>query len=1295
MNNKNTIKKLLTTASTLAVLASGSSAFADLYYSGGAGEGKLSTNANLFDNKGVALGAPVAAGDHTFILGTVHGINLDVASGQDDKYTVNIAGRDGQTIKIGQAINFAVMNSVDVKDAPVVPGAAAGAGLQIAVQNDAAKAKISFDAAHNATLKSGAAFISEIDFNNKTKTLTVSEEKNAKFSGTTFKSTGANAGGHADVLAFTKNAEIHNGVFSAGNDALGKISVAGGTTLTLSGNTSLVNLNAGTTVAGNGKVVAGAGTNAGDLTLAADGVLELNDNATAGVVTVAGAGIVDAKGSGTITEVVFNAAGSTLNLSGGTTVTTITANHANDGKINVSGDAKIDQLGHNAAAGSLNFTKDATLTLGNGGAHAVKVITADDKVVAKINSSEDLTVETVKNLESYTFADDKTLTVTGKTFEVKKVDGDQAGAAASRGKVVFAEKVDVTKTIFGAAHQLSKITLSAAASDVNFGDSLKDVIELNLGNAAAKAEISSVGNKAIKITAAAAGHITLTNEKDLEVAELGAAGAGALGNVTLKGKGNVTVTGNSGAAKIIFAKEAAGTTLSLKSLTDIAKFETESEKDGGVITFTDASNLAADLGAKDKPFTALKLAGQAPQTLDLKTKSTFGALVLSEKTEKLTVTGVGGNANDTTYGGFGQKDSILAKLTFKTAGAGLATISGDVYTNNIDFDAANAAKVKFEKSIHGKDANSTFTLNHAGQELTFAHDAGIENMKVVAAAAGNGKLTFEGSTNIGEIGGKNNVANVTFADKKDSVRVLAGDINSTNIELGAGQYSLEKSLKFTTAAGNATTVKADAEIALGEKVKLETVAVTVAGKAKIKMHTSAQLTGAASALTTPQNLTINVVNDTLASGDVNTAFITYLGFGTLVKANAANTLPTLSQGRLFNYSLEQGADANTAKLVAKADTDRFVKDVSDAKASETAVALAKALTEDTKSLTGSAKQLMTMLDNVETTAATVTDSLQRIAAAPQTAEVSFGVVSAAMDLVNTRSSVVGVGAGDENSGINLGVWGEGFASRATQKARKGDAGFKVNTGGGTVGVDAMVSDRTVLGLAATYSASTVKFQDQKSGDKAKLTNMMFSVYGTHDLGNSWFVRGIAGFGTGSIKSDAQRVTGNGTKDVASAKYDSLAFSFEGGVGYDYKLSDSTSLVPALALRYTNVNEGGFTEKGSAFNRTVTKKSSDKITGIFGASVLSSMDLNGSVVTPEAHAYVNYDLKSKKPKIDVKLDGLSKAIDVTGAKLEKLSYNLGTSLTARSGAVEYGAGYDARLASKYVSHQGTLKVKVDL
>ena len=42
---------------------------------------------------------------------------------------------------------------------------------------------------------------------------------------------------------------------------------------------------------------------------------------------------------------------------------------------------------------------------------------------------------------------------------------------------------------------------------------------------------------------------------------------------------------------------------------------------------------------------------------------------------------------------------------------------------------------------------------------------------------------------------------------------------------------------------------------------------------------------------------------------------------------------------------------------------------------------------------------------------------------------------------------------------------------------------------------------------------------------------------------------------------------------------------------------------------------------------------------------------------------------------------------------KIIGNLGVSVTAKSGMLEYGAGYDLQLANKYIGNQGTLKIRV--
>ena len=49
---------------------------------------------------------------------------------------------------------------------------------------------------------------------------------------------------------------------------------------------------------------------------------------------------------------------------------------------------------------------------------------------------------------------------------------------------------------------------------------------------------------------------------------------------------------------------------------------------------------------------------------------------------------------------------------------------------------------------------------------------------------------------------------------------------------------------------------------------------------------------------------------------------------------------------------------------------------------------------------------------------------------------------------------------------------------------------------------------------------------------------------------------------------------------------------------------------------------------------------------------------------------------------------------TTSKPAKTFINLGTSLTLKYNMMEYGIGYDANIAKKYLGHQGTLKVRAN-
>ncbi len=1314
MSNKKLIKNLLTSASALAVLATGTSAFAaEVFFNQNAGDVTLGNAARTYDTAGANLGGVVPNNaDHTYILALSAGGNrltLDQNHAVPGKFTIDLNKQSGAVVRLGLADQNILLQNTDlglVTNAAAYAAAAnmggvIGGAVPVAAAPNVQTAQIQLgNFAGN--LVGGLELVNKISFANN-----ANSALNIKVEGVLGSANGAeittinpNDGKlNIDVTGAAANATktvtfgSNNGVVTLGA-VIDSINVKGHNKLVLAKATDLKanGANNGTILEANSSLEVKDTAQAGDVTaITANSVVTISStHANAADTVKLNNGAIANISAGKTAQVEFTGANaSKINLSGGT-ITKITDVLNSTNILTVSGDSTVGQLGDANAIGSVNFAADNKLTLDNGGAHAAKAITTSNDGEGSIYLAQDLTVETVgadkMALKNITFAANQTLTVSGKTFAVKTVDGLGGGMNAAQGTVVFQEDVDLSGVIFGSTDgkAVSEITLGKANKTAIFGDSLKNVALVKFTNNDAKATISSVGNKAMTIDANGPGNgqLTFDNKADLEVAKLGF--SNELGVVKLNGAG-VKVSSNdvnhSKIAKLVFGKDSQAT-LEVFKLNNIAAYEAEGNG-VGVVAFRDDSQLAADLGAADHGIQALSFVGTVDKTLDLNTKSTFGAVVTAAKADTLIVTGAGSNAADTTYGGFGAKDARVKSLAFNGAGR-TATVKGNVFSKDITTIAGT--KIKFEKTVDGVDGKGAFTITGAATEVTFADGASLLNIKTDGANDGEGKLTFEGSHTVGLIGTAKKVASMDFKGAAGKTITITDSIIANaglDVKFAAATVELQKA---ATIGGKVTATGTTFNIGTNNLTFTEAPTLTGANVVTSYNGTTLGLVDAGAANdATVDKLTFVVAGSRAAPGKTVDAVFTAKNAKTLLEGGK---LAVADQKGFTKWSFAQGSADTNVKLVASDNTAAFVE------AQGLSRDLAALFSDMNVTATGEASKLLDSLQNwAAVDPAKVTESIARLTASAAPATATSAAAASVATAVSSRMASVAMpsdapSAGDEPMGF--GLWAQGFGSKATQKARKGDAGYKGTVMGGTVGADTMVSDSSMVGIAVSYASSELKFKDAKAGDKTKSNNMFFSVYGRHTLANDWFVQGNAAFGSGNVKANMKTAM----LTAASAKYDTMAFSMEALAGYNYKLSNVATLVPAVGLSYLNVNEGGYTEKGTV-GRTITKKSADKFTAIAGATVQGGFDMSGSYVTPEVHAFVNYDLKAKNPTVEAKIDGYSKGINVTAAKAAKVNYNLGTSLTARTGMVEYGVGYDAKLANKFVSHQGTLRLRVDL
>jgi len=287
----------------------------------------------------------------------------------------------------------------------------------------------------------------------------------------------------------------------------------------------------------------------------------------------------------------------------------------------------------------------------------------------------------------------------------------------------------------------------------------------------------------------------------------------------------------------------------------------------------------------------------------------------------------------------------------------------------------------------------------------------------------------------------------------------------------------------------------------------------------------------------------------------------------------------------------------------------------------------------------------------------------------------------------------GLSAGDYPTAY--GLWTNPSMLKVKQKASKGAAGYKASVGGASLGFDTKANEDMVIGLALSYLNTHVKHKDFKSGDKTKVDSVMLSIYGLQQLTDNWYTHGIVTVGTNKVKTKETRRTRDTTTELASGNYRSMSFSGELMLGYNTYLKQA-SFTPMVGVRVTKVNSAGYTETGTINqNLIVSRKELNRVELVAGARIYGSdYTLNGLTILPEMHGFVNQDVIGKKQKSDVRLASVEGYLKTKGGKPIKTLFNAGLSLNTSYNKMEYGLGYDAHMAKKYVAHQANLRVRVN-
>jgi outer membrane autotransporter protein len=293
----------------------------------------------------------------------------------------------------------------------------------------------------------------------------------------------------------------------------------------------------------------------------------------------------------------------------------------------------------------------------------------------------------------------------------------------------------------------------------------------------------------------------------------------------------------------------------------------------------------------------------------------------------------------------------------------------------------------------------------------------------------------------------------------------------------------------------------------------------------------------------------------------------------------------------------------------------------------------------------------------------------------------------------SANELSGIAAGDQSD--RYGIWATPFYSKSTQKKRGSSAGYKSDGYGGTFGFDTRANEEMIVGLAVTAMNSDIKHKDFKSGDKTKVGTILFSAYSNYQFGNNWFGQGVFSIGSSNVTNKEKRRISTTSYSIASDEYSSMTFASEVLGGYNHLVNNQLVLTPMFGVGYSRINDSSYQETGNGPQLlSVTKRASQKVELVGGLRVTGLPFIVGEVsLTPEMHGSVRHDVIGKGARVDAKIPGLPK-LPSEKAKLQKTYYNLGASLKASYGMMDYGVAADTMFAKKYVGVNGSVNVRVN-
>ncbi|MFT3757940.1 autotransporter domain-containing protein [Thauera sp.] len=579
-------------------------------------------------------------------------------------------------------------------------------------------------------------------------------------------------------------------------------------------------------------------------------------------------------------------------------------------------------------------------------------------------------------------------------------------------------------------------------------------------------------------------------------------------------------------------------------------------------------------------------------------------------------------------------------------------VSGGNYSLRLR-NTANPLVVDNSGTLQGDAMIGINTLNLNGGTARV-----IGDVSGTGAVNVNGTFSSEGTMNVGQIGIASGAVFNLNHDVASSSAAF-GNGGTLNVGMNAptvtGDYTQASNGIFSLWLAGATpgtygqlNVSGAATLASGAEVN-----VNVQGRPAISMNTVIEGVIAASSLT-------------VTPGDLR------------VTDNSA----------LYNFTASTARNANELDLITEVDPEGIIN----------------AVAPVTPAGIGAARELQRQLneDDVSPGMAPVFDKLgtmdeQQIAnAVTQMLPSLLGAGPQAMTNALHSMNKVIQSRVESNQGLSSGngaadqyLWVRAFGNEGKQENHRRVSGFKSDTTGLVIGIDAPVNDRVRAGLAFTYADSDVKSNSRIAPSKVEVNTYEVVGYASYNVAPNTDIN--VQLDVGQNKLESRRHIGF-MGSTAKADFDSLTWHGSVGIGHTLEAGAKTMVTPSVRVDYTRMRTEGYTEKGAGPLNLKVSGNTYREFLLFG-DVKFVHQLTDSVKLL-GNAGVGYDFINQQAKTASLFTGGGSSFVTRGLEVSPWVYRAGLGLTKEDQrGVEYSVRYDGEgRSSGYTNHTLSARVR---